>query len=80
MFLEAVCTVLILLRLFFSKISFNSAVGIAAGYRLDERECQSSSPGRVKNFLYSVQTGSGAHPASHPMGIGRFFLFGGGGM
>jgi hypothetical protein len=29
---------------------------------------RSSNPYRFKNFLYSVQTGSGAHPASYPMG------------
>jgi hypothetical protein len=30
----------------------------------------SSSPGRVKNFLYVVKTGSGAHPTFYPMGTG----------
>jgi hypothetical protein len=35
--------------------------------------CLSSSPGRVKNFLHAVQTGSGAHPASYPMGTGGAF-------
>jgi hypothetical protein len=34
---------------------------------------RSSSPGRVKNFLRVIQTGSGAHPASYPMGTGGFF-------
>jgi hypothetical protein len=36
---------------------------------------RSSSPGRVKNcsLLHSVQTGSGAHPASYPMGTGGSF-------
>jgi hypothetical protein len=34
---------------------------------------QSSGPGRVKNFLHCVQTGSGAHPASYPMGTGGSF-------
>jgi hypothetical protein len=33
----------------------------------------SSSPGRVKNFLHVVQTGSGVHPASYPMGTGGSF-------
>jgi hypothetical protein len=28
---------------------------------------RSSSPGRIKNFLQVVQTGSGDHPASYPM-------------
>jgi hypothetical protein len=31
---------------------------------------RSSSPGREKNFLQIVQTGSGVHPTSHPMGTG----------
>jgi hypothetical protein len=41
-------------------------VGIATGYDLGDR-C--SIPGRGRNFslLHSVQTGSGAHPASSPM-------------
>jgi hypothetical protein len=28
------------------------------------------SPGRVKNFLHIVQTGSGVHPTSYPVGAG----------
>jgi hypothetical protein len=31
---------------------------------------RSSSHGRGKNFLHIVQTGSGVHPASYPMGTG----------
>jgi hypothetical protein len=31
---------------------------------------RSSRPGRVKNYLHVVQTGSGAHPASYPVGTG----------
>jgi hypothetical protein len=34
---------------------------------------RSSSPGRVKNFLHVVQTGSGVHPTSYPMGTGVSF-------
>jgi hypothetical protein len=34
---------------------------------------RSSSPGRVKNFLHVVQTGSGDHPASYPMAAGASF-------
>jgi hypothetical protein len=51
--------------------SRDSVVGIATGYGLDDWG-RSSSPGRVKNFLH-VQTGSGAHPASYPMGTGGSF-------
>jgi hypothetical protein len=35
-----------------------------AGYRLDDREVGVKSPGRFKNFLHVVQTGSGVRPAS----------------
>jgi hypothetical protein len=31
---------------------------------------RSSSPDKVKNFLHVVQTGSGVHPTSYPMGTG----------
>jgi hypothetical protein len=34
---------------------------------------RSSSPGRVKNFLQIIQTGSGVHPNSYPMGTGGSF-------
>jgi hypothetical protein len=47
----------------------DSVVGIATGYGLDDSG-RSSSPGKVKNFLRVIQTGSGAHPVSHPMGTG----------
>jgi hypothetical protein len=46
---------------------------IVTGYELDGRP--RSCPGRVNNFtlLYSIQTGSGAHPASYPIGTGGSF-------
>jgi hypothetical protein len=34
---------------------------------------RNSSPDRVKNFLHSVQTGSGVHPTSYPMSTGGSF-------
>jgi hypothetical protein len=37
--------------------SGDSAVGTATGYGLDDRGVGVSSPGRVKNFFHSVQTG-----------------------
>jgi hypothetical protein len=45
----------------------DSSVGIATGCGLDVRH---SFLGRTRNFsiLHSFQTGSGAHPASYPMG------------
>jgi hypothetical protein len=54
-------------------VSQDSAVGIATGYWLDKRG-QSLSPGRVKDFLYVVQTGSGTHQDSSLMSIGVSFL------
>jgi hypothetical protein len=34
---------------------------------------RSLSPGGGKNFLQVVQTGSGVHPSSYPMGTGGYF-------
>jgi hypothetical protein len=51
--------------------SRNSSVGIATGYGLDDREVGIRVPVWSKcSLLRSVQTGSGAHPASYPMGTG----------
>jgi hypothetical protein len=60
-------------RVMFTSRSRDSAVGIATGYGLDDRGVLGSSPGRVKNFLHVVQTGSGVHPTSNPMGTGGSF-------
>jgi hypothetical protein len=48
--------------------SWDSAGGIATGYGLDE-----SWWGQEFSILHSVQTGSGVHPTSYPMGTGGFF-------
>jgi hypothetical protein len=45
----------------------DSAVGIVIGYGLDDSDRSSI---QEFLFLYVVQTGSGAHPASYPMGTG----------
>jgi hypothetical protein len=50
----------------------DSSVGIATSYRLDDRGVRVSSPDRVKNFVYVIQTGSGFHP-TYPMGTGGCF-------
>jgi hypothetical protein len=42
----------------------DSSVGIATG----KTEGLELSPGSVKNFLHVIQTGSGDHPTSYPMG------------
>jgi hypothetical protein len=48
----------------------DSSVGIALGYELDDRGSRVRIPEGARNFSlhYSVQNGSGAHPASCPMG------------
>jgi hypothetical protein len=50
--------------------SRDSSVGIALGYGLDDRGYGIRFPAGAGNFSlsHSVQNGSGAHPASYPMG------------
>jgi hypothetical protein len=50
------------------------AVGIATGYGLDARGMGAQVPVEARFFFhYVVQTGSGTHPASYPMGTGSSF-------
>jgi hypothetical protein len=53
------------------KQSRDSSVGIALGYELDDRGSRVRFPAGAGNFFLHcrVQTDSGAHPASYPMGI-----------
>jgi hypothetical protein len=54
--------------------SWGSSFGIATGYGLDDHMIGVRIPTRAGNSLrHCVQTGSGAHPASYPVGIGGFF-------
>jgi hypothetical protein len=54
--------------------SRDSVVGIATGYGLDDRGVGVRVPvGSRIFFLYVVQTGSGVHPTSYPMGTGGSF-------
>jgi hypothetical protein len=48
----------------------DSSVGIALGYGLDDRGSRFRFPTGAGNFSFHhrVQNGSGAHPASYPMG------------
>jgi hypothetical protein len=48
----------------------DGSVGIALGYELDDRGSRVRFPARAGNFSlhHRVQNGSGAHPASYPMG------------
>jgi hypothetical protein len=50
--------------------SRDSSVGIAMGYGLDDRGSGVRFPAEAGNFSlhHRVQNGSGAHPASYPMG------------
>jgi hypothetical protein len=50
--------------------SRDSSVGIALGYRLDDRGSRTRFPAGAGNFSlhHRVQNGSGAPSASHPMG------------
>jgi hypothetical protein len=50
--------------------SCDSSVGIALGYGLDDRDSRVPFPAEAGNFSlhHRVQNGSGAHPASYPMG------------
>jgi hypothetical protein len=51
------------------------SVGIAKGYELDSRG-SIPSKGRDFSLFHSVQTGSGAHPASYIMDTGGCFVGG----
>jgi hypothetical protein len=46
------------------------SVSIGLDYRLDDRDSRVRFPARAGSFSlhHRVQTGSGAHPASYPMG------------
>jgi hypothetical protein len=48
----------------------DSSVSTALGYGLDDRSSRVRFPARAGNFSlhHRVQNGSGAHPASYPMG------------
>jgi hypothetical protein len=55
-------------------VGTHSLIGTATGYGMDDQGGRSSSPGRVKNFLFHFfQTGSGVHPTSYTMGTGGSF-------
>jgi hypothetical protein len=53
--------------------NWDSLVGITTTFRLD---CYSSIPVEARDFslLHSIQTGSGAHPASYQISTGGSFL------
>jgi hypothetical protein len=55
--------------------SRGSTVSIVSDYGLDVRAIGVRSPAGAKEFSSNlcVQTGSGAHPASYPLGTGSLF-------
>jgi hypothetical protein len=63
------------MSLFRTQKSHDSSVGIALGYGLDDQDSRVRFPAGAGNFSlhYCVQNGSGAHPASYPMGVGGTF-------
>jgi hypothetical protein len=58
--------------------SSDNSVGIALGYGLDDRCSRVGFPAGAGDFSlqHRVQNGSGAHPASYPMGTGGLFPWG----
>jgi hypothetical protein len=58
--------------------SRDSSVGIALVYGLEDRDSRVRFPAGAGNFSlhHRVQNGSGAYPASYPMGTRAFFLGG----
>jgi hypothetical protein len=50
--------------------SRDSVVGIENGYGLDDRGVGVRVPVWSRKFLHVIQTGSGVHPTSNPMGTG----------
>jgi hypothetical protein len=64
------CDLLQVILYLFSLESRDSSVGIALGYGLDDRGSRARFPAGDGNFSlhHRVQNGSGAHPASYPMG------------
>jgi hypothetical protein len=53
--------------------SRDSSLGIATGYGLDDREVGVRIPVGLRFSLLHVETGSGAHPTSYPIGTGGSF-------
>jgi hypothetical protein len=54
---------------------WDSSVGIALDYGLDDRGSRFRFPAGAGNFSlhHRIQNGAGAHPASHPIGIRGYF-------
>jgi hypothetical protein len=60
--------------IFINNKSWDSTVGIATGYGLDDQGVGVRVPvGQKSSFLHVVQTGSEVHQTSYPMGTGSSF-------
>jgi hypothetical protein len=54
--------------------SWDTTVSIVTGYRLDDQQIRVWVPvGLEFSLFYVIQAGSGAHPASYPIGTGGSF-------
>jgi hypothetical protein len=63
------------IKLYYTLYNANSSGSIVSDYGLDDQAIEVRSPAGAKDFssIFCVQTGSGAHPASCPMGTGGPF-------
>jgi hypothetical protein len=75
---ESIMLIVVLPVVLYEFKSRGSSVGIAIGYRLVNRVSVVRFPAEAGNFSlhHRVQTVSGAHPASCPMGTGGSFSVG----
>jgi hypothetical protein len=66
------CSETVPLITYIKKSSWDSSISVVMGCGLGDRGLI---PGRAGDFplLHSIQTGSGAHPASYPVGTGGSF-------
>jgi hypothetical protein len=78
MFYEATITIATHISYHLDDKSRDSSVGIALGYGLDDRGSKVRFPAGAGYFSlhHRVQNGSGAHPASYPVGNRGSFLGG----
>jgi hypothetical protein len=63
------------IKLYYTLYNANSSGSIVSDYGLDDQAIEVRSPAGAKDFssILCVQTGSGAHPASCPIGTGGPF-------
>jgi hypothetical protein len=70
---SSICFRILFVLALYLKRSRDSSAGIATGYGMGDREVRVRVEGKKFSLLHVVQTGSGAHPDSNPMGtVGSF--------